>query len=515
MKYFSSNYIWRTFKYVIVVPVFFLLIVEIIMLIFVEIRFKNRKIDMKTNVADEPLTLDKFLNDTNSSKLRKVNQFVHKISLENFTIPDHFKIPPVTNSIFNSKNKQKHKQPQKILLLAEYRTGSTFTSEIFNQASSIFYSYEPLTILKSKSMHLHCDAEKHINNLKIDILDDFFNKCQLPLTENFLEESDISMIGSRNVRQQLQDCFNYSICNRNKHQKYSCNVQDFEDQKKRFETETGMRVDEAHRVFRNFRKNVNNERKRKRKRKRRSIEHRINSKVHCPNLTETEIYDDCSSSSARVAKTIRICTIEEIVKRSSTFKDLKILYLVRDPRGIANSRMNSMGRTENEVISNLCDRFYENLFFLSKLSDQRDKNLNNRIKIIRYEDLATLSFNEAKRILNYYQLYDKQTEQEIISWLNLNTRWKTHDNSYSTRKDPLESAFSWKEKLSVSQIRRIQDPSLNKNCSVVMKMLGYRKLKLPELDFEPVVDFSKQDTLEVEWRLPERDLNIQSSFDFI
>ena len=135
-----------------------------------------------------------------------------------------------------------------------------------------------------------------------------------------------------------------------------------------------------------------------------------------------------------------------------------------------------MGRTENEVISNLCDRFYENLNFLSHLS-KHDKNLNNRIKIIRYEDLATLSFNEAKRILNYYQLYDKQTEQEITSWLNLNTRWKTHDNSYSTRKDPLESAFSWKEKLSVAQIRRIQDPVLNKNCSVVMKLFGYKKLK--------------------------------------
>ena len=46
-----------------------------------------------------------------------------------------------------------------VIIVAEYRTGSSFFSEIFNQHPESFYMYEPMSILKK-----HCDADTKTHN---------------------------------------------------------------------------------------------------------------------------------------------------------------------------------------------------------------------------------------------------------------------------------------------------------------------------------------------------------------
>jgi hypothetical protein len=73
-------------------------------------------------------------------------------------------------------------------------------------------------------------------------------------------------------------------------------------------------------------------------------------------------------------------------------------------------------------------------------------------RVVKYEDVCRSPLAEINNLFNWAGLgMSKQTEQFIKESTS------NHDDSYySTKKDPLLSAYSWKEKLSEEQIVNIK-----------------------------------------------------------
>ena len=72
-----------------------------------------------------------------------------------------------------------NKGPVKVFIMAEFRSGSTFCSELFNQHSSGFFLFEPFIMIANSTAN--ADGEGFLNQTKIDkMLEEFFIDCKIP-----------------------------------------------------------------------------------------------------------------------------------------------------------------------------------------------------------------------------------------------------------------------------------------------------------------------------------------------
>lgn len=83
-------------------------------------------------------------------------------------------------------------KPVKVFIMAEFRSGSTFTSELFNQHSNGFFLFEPFIMIANSTAK--GDGDEFLKQSSLDsILEDFFMTCDLP---NPSEYSRIKQITS-------------------------------------------------------------------------------------------------------------------------------------------------------------------------------------------------------------------------------------------------------------------------------------------------------------------------------
>lgn len=155
------------------------------------------------------------------------------------------------------------------------------------------------------------------------------------------------------------------------------------------------------------------------KRKRRSTTER------CPTIDKNMANRDCKNMKIRATKVIRIEDLEHLSvldpawntspKKYLGREDLQILYLTRDPRGIANSRMdirNTAARVDDEKkhLPDICSKFRKNTQFLL------ENNFEN-VEVVRYEDVVLRPFEESERILKIVGL---ERPVELTQYYNLN-----------------------------------------------------------------------------------------------
>ena len=153
----------------------------------------------------------------------------------------------------------------------------------------------------------------------------------------------------------------------------------------------------------------------------------------CPDV-DLPIAEKVCRAKVPVMKSIRVCDLA-LVKQSMARLDLRILLLVRDPRGIYNSRRSLMKQlTLEERTNNIkwtCRHMVENNAFMMKLP----QGLQNKILTIKYEDIAMEPLKHAKQILDFSGL---TITNEISDWVKESTS-ATSGGTYSVHRNATES----------------------------------------------------------------------------
>lgn len=189
----------------------------------------------------------------------------------------------------------------------------------------------------------------------------------------------------------------------------------------------------------------------------------------CDKLHPTFSASVCARYTHTAAKLIRLYNISSLEKLiTQEDLNLKIIHLVRDPRGILSSR----SRTEERMLNvdksldgeagYLCRRMKSNL----KVASSQPPWLKDRYKLVRYEDIA---YDPERWVGEIYKFAGLgPIPSEVLSWIRINTNLQS-SGKYSTSRDSKETAEAWRKHLSLPVAKRIGEV-----CKDVFSLLKYQ-----------------------------------------
>lgn len=173
--------------------------------------------------------------------------------------------------------------------------------------------------------------------------------------------------------------------------------------------------------------------------------------------------DHCKNSKIRSTKTIRM-TLEMADKILTLLPDLKIIYLVRDPRAVIQSRI-SLNLVDDQHVeeesSELCDRMENDVELIEQ---SRNKN---RIKIVQYEHFAKNSVAIANDI---FKFIDYEIDPDVLQWIKANSVRSVDRNPFSTSRNSAKSIDKWISKISTTTAKQI-----DKVCDKLYNRYGYKR----------------------------------------
>ncbi|KAH3835151.1 carbohydrate sulfotransferase 1-like [Dreissena polymorpha] len=169
----------------------------------------------------------------------------------------------------------------------------------------------------------------------------------------------------------------------------------------------------------------------------------------------------CRNSSAVVMKFIRL-RMRHAIRLLSDFPKLKIVHLVRDPRGIIDSQMRTGFLKSGTAIAEECHAIASDLVFTKYLME----NKPSAIKLIQYEDFAEEPLKMLKELRQFTGLnFGADIEQFIFN----KTSAAKDNGEYTTgRKNSTETAYKWRTHLDFQLAVDIE-----KACAVSNSVLGY------------------------------------------
>jgi hypothetical protein len=144
--------------------------------------------------------------------------------------------------------------------------------------------------------------------------------------------------------------------------------------------------------------------------------------------------------------------------------DLKVIHYVRGPRAIIMSRSLIHGWSGANMIKNasyLCIEMAKNMKTFKLL---QDKNRNNYL-LLKYEELAMKTEETTRKI---YQFIGHEVPTNLLEWIEQNTKAKTRDSTYGTRRNSKETVFKWRKQMKQKDIKAITD-----QCIYILKTLDY------------------------------------------
>lgn len=191
----------------------------------------------------------------------------------------------------------------------------------------------------------------------------------------------------------------------------------------------------------------------------------------------------CTKSRYFVTKLVRLLAKDAETLLTDSESNIKILLLIRDPRGIMLSRRQQDWCHDNSdciSVSNLC-KDMENDF---KSATILAKKYPQRFKVVRYEDLSTYPYDVTEKIMKFCGL---PFDGHVKKFLDTHTV-ANNGNEYATFRDSKKAPFDWIEQMSFFNIQKIQS-----ECSEAMSLWGYRtmneKMSLRSNTFNPMLDF--------------------------
>lgn len=382
--------------------------------------------------------------------------------------------PPVSQSLSNRKPFSQ----KKVLILAEYRSGSTFTSEIFNKVSQALYLFEPLLLAIGDTAQ------------QLKILNQIYQNCSYPTVSDYLTPSYLQKYAHL-ISPTFNRCSSHGICGREMSDIFvnSTFCDEFE-----FSSFSGKSLKNSSKnlLIRARRKNL------------------VPQKPKlCQKITPNIFQQVCQSKKIISAKVIRMNLIE---KAASLFENdnFYLIYLIRDPRATYVSRnkiekfdQKYGSKNDPRFISQLeksCHNFRDNLAYLRDLALSaespekiKQRQILSRIVPVRYEDLATRPEYVVSKIyeIMYPNLEERsiylQEVSQIIEILKQKTRHSASTGSSRSvqatpvrrlRKNNLFSVeprnasqiiSKWRFSLDFEQTKIIQDACGDK----ILNLLGY------------------------------------------
>ena len=304
-----------------------------------------------------------------------------------------------------------------VLLMASYRSGSSFTGELLRQNSKMLYLYEPFKIFMSENRTI-----------------------------------DNGNLGA-NIRAYIPSLFN-------------CRYIDFwMAARSLFPEEAKERVYWYNKLFK-----------------------QLIARHKASGMKDMELI--CSGYSMRSMKIIRNHLLSNIFPLLNTSSEqylknnMKVLHLVRDPRGIAVSRhlidawqrqkvsflvyLNSQSNVEKIVntAKQICLHYEKNLDFLQSLGCTY-QGLQSRLAFIRYEDIAYHPLHYAYSIYSFLNI---SVPAEVLDWVTQSTTQNIsgYSNPYGTVRNSTSTAEKWRRLLPYYIAERIDN-----TCGDVLTRLGY------------------------------------------
>ena len=175
----------------------------------------------------------------------------------------------------------------------------------------------------------------------------------------------------------------------------------------------------------------------------------------------------CETSPLRAVKTIRL-TIDAIGPLLSLDPKVKVIHLLRDPRGMLLSRMKYLKNTDLLKNSDsACRRILHDI----SLRKQLELTYQDTFLEVKYEDLATNPLDWLNKIYNHLGL---QVTEKLRTWLIQ----RTHSSSTAinknknaiTRSNATDTAFAWKSILSAEQRNAVESAA---SCKELIEILNY------------------------------------------
>ena len=209
----------------------------------------------------------------------------------------------------------------------------------------------------------------------------------------------------------------------------------------------------------------------------------------------------CPLFPINVIKTVRL-RVEETKKllEDSDLPNLKVIVLVRDPRGVMNSRaaMDWCAKEQCADPKTVCEHLRRDVEAAYALH----KEFPDRVRLVRYEDLSVLPFEVADEVLKFLGLphemrLDAYLETHTQAKRSKNKQGKPRVNPYGTFRESKHTAFAWKSKMKFDYVQEIQNV-----CQEPMKTLGYNLMrdKVDKYDNEfPIIVKTKCDVWHWPW----------------
>jgi len=233
--------------------------------------FQKQSQDLYKTAAVKPPHVWEVCIDSQGSdgKGRLVNWVCDKYNDQLYKVIKSEEEYPVEGADFGSE------KPVKVFIMAEFRSGSTFTSELFNQHSNGFFLFEPFIMIANSTAM--ADGDEVLKQSSLDsILEDFFVTCDLPDPSEYLSNYFISQQPNSSRQRLLHSCRNRKICFPSKHSwlKYGVSLAN----------------------------------------------------------------EQCIQSDVQAMKSIRVSGFHQLENVFKQEENIKIIYLTRDPRAMYNSR---------------------------------------------------------------------------------------------------------------------------------------------------------------------------------
>ncbi|XP_042206391.1 putative mediator of RNA polymerase II transcription subunit 26 isoform X2 [Homarus americanus] len=170
------------------------------------------------------------------------------------------------------------------------------------------------------------------------------------------------------------------------------------------------------------------------------------------------ISEACKYAPVNVLKTVRMGLSPAIQLLQDTSLDVRVIHLVRDPRGCLHSRRklswcHSQACSDPETV---CKDLLTDL----KLSETVKANFPDRYLMVRYEDMGLQPGKKAREIFKFLQLsYNKYVATFVKDHTTPNRKTKRRGNGspYSTFRDSRATTFAWRGDLNFTTVEAIQD----------------------------------------------------------
>lgn len=170
--------------------------------------------------------------------------------------------------------------------------------------------------------------------------------------------------------------------------------------------------------------------------------------------------DLCKNYRTMSVKLIRadVEDIEPLIAKYPQY-NIKVLHLIRDPRGMMLSQQRAKYRKPEqmyEVAQKMCDRMVRNLHNGSKLNTRYG---NGTYMMIRYEDVAT---NPTQRVSEFMNWSGLPFMEEIRKQIAVTTEnEKTKESPFGlSRANSTETAFAWQnedKKAKIEFVKKIEE----------------------------------------------------------